>query len=94
MQCVNLGNVNDGTAAGINALRRLKIKRCGELALRLSSRLTFAWVCVAVRAIHLGRSAPSGAIVDRVSCLDVVIFETSRQGMANTDICGGVYLPG
>ena len=44
-------NVDHGTAAGINALRRLKIKRCGELALRLSLRLTFAWVCVAVRAI-------------------------------------------
>ena len=37
------GYINDGTAAGINALRRLNIKRCGELALRLSSRLTFAW---------------------------------------------------
>ena len=37
------GYINEGTAAGINALRRLKIKRCGELALRLSSRLTFAW---------------------------------------------------
>ena len=51
LHCVNLGNVNDGTAAGINALRRLKIKRCRELALSLSLRLTFAWVCVAVRAI-------------------------------------------
>ena len=47
------GYINEGTAAGINALRRLKIKRCGELALRLSSRLTFAWGYVAVRAIHL-----------------------------------------
>ena len=46
------GYINEGTAAGINALRRLKIKRCGELALRLSSRLTFAWGYVAVRAIH------------------------------------------
>ena len=87
-------NVDRGTAAGINAIRLLKVKRFGELALRLSSHLTFACVCVAVRAIHLGRQAPSGAIVDRVPCLDVVIFGTSRQGMANTDICGGVYLPG
>ena len=35
-------NVDNGTAAGIKRLRRLKIKRCGELASRLSSRLTFA----------------------------------------------------
>ena len=41
---------HDGTAAGINAIRRLKIKRCGELALRLSSRLTFAYFSVVVRA--------------------------------------------
>ena len=52
------GYINDGTAAGINALRRLKIKRCGELALRLSSRLTFAWGYVAVRAIHLTVNMP------------------------------------
>ena len=44
------GYINDGTAAGINALRRLKVKRCGELALRLSSRLTFAYFSVLVRA--------------------------------------------
>ena len=44
--------VNGGTAAGINALRRLKIKRCGELALRLSSRLTFA-------NVYFGRSCNS-----------------------------------
>ena len=47
------GYINDGTAAGINALRRLKFKRCGELASRLSSRLTFAYVYLAVRANHL-----------------------------------------
>ena len=64
MHCVNLGNVNDGTAAGINALRRLKIKRCGELALRLSSRLTFAWGCVAVRAIHSSRCISAGLLVN------------------------------
>ena len=49
------GYINDGTAAGINALRRLKVKRCGELALRLSSRLTFAYLCVVVRVIHSSR---------------------------------------
>ena len=43
-------NVDPGTAAGINALRLLKIKRCGELASRLSSHLTFAYLCVVVRA--------------------------------------------
>ena len=52
------GYINDGTAVGINALRRLKIKRCGELALRFSSRLTFALVCVVVRAIYLTLNMP------------------------------------
>ena len=52
------GYINDGTAVGINALRRLKIKRCRELALRFSSRLTFALVCVAVHAIHLTLNMP------------------------------------
>ena len=52
------GYINDGTAAGINALRRLKVKRCGELALRLSSRLTFAYLCVVVRANHLTVNMP------------------------------------
>ena len=85
--------VNDAIAAGINALRQLKSKRCGELALRLSSRLTFASVYVVVRAIHLGRPMPSEAVVDGVPCLDVVIFGTSRQGIANTDIYGGASLP-
>ena len=42
-------NVDRGIAAGINALRRLKVKRCGELASRLSSHLTFAYLCVAIR---------------------------------------------
>ena len=46
-------NVDNGTAAGKYALRRLKFKRCGELASRLSSRLTFAYVYLAVRANHL-----------------------------------------
>ena len=44
--------VSDGTAAGINAFQRLKVKHCGELASRLSSRLTFAWGYVAVRGHH------------------------------------------
>ena len=86
-------NVDRGTAAGIYALRRLKSKRCGEFALRLSSRLTFAYVYVVVREIHLGRPMPSEAVVDGLPCLDVVIFGTSRQGKGNTDICGGVSLP-
>ena len=43
-------NVDRGSAAGINDLRLLKVKHCGELASRLSSRLTFAYLCVVVRA--------------------------------------------
>ena len=38
-----LDECHEGIAAGICVLRRLKFKRYGELALRLSSRLTFAW---------------------------------------------------
>ena len=49
-QRVISANINDATAVGIYALRRLKFKRCGELASRLSSRLTFAYLCVVVRA--------------------------------------------
>ena len=56
-------NVDPGTAAGINALRLLKIKRCGELASRLSSHLTFAYVCVAIRAIHSSRCISAGPLV-------------------------------
>ena len=105
-QRVNSVNANDSTAAGIKRLRRLKFKRCGELASRLSSRLTFAYLCLAVRGIqpvenfsvvvrviHLGRPAPSGTIVDGFPCLDVVIFGTSRQGTGDTYICRGVCLP-
>ena len=58
-----LDELHEGTAAGINALRQLKIKRCGELALRLSSRLTFAWGCVAVRAIHSSRCISAELLV-------------------------------
>ena len=57
------GYINDGTAAGINAIRLLKVKRRGELALRLSSHLTFAWVCVAIRAIHSSRCISAGPLV-------------------------------
>ena len=57
-QRVNSVNANDSTAAGIKRLRRLKFKRCGELALRLSSRLTFACVCLVVRANHLTVNMP------------------------------------
>ena len=57
-------NVDPGTAAGINAIRLLKIKRCGELALRLSSHLTFAWVCVAIRAIHSSRCISAGLLMN------------------------------
>ncbi len=59
-----LDECHEGTAAGIYALRRLKIKRCGELALRLSSRLTFVWGCVAVRAIHSSRCISAGLLVN------------------------------
>ena len=81
--------VNDAIAAGINALRRLKSKRCGEHASRLSSRLTFAYVYVIVREIHLGRSMPSGTPVSYAACLDEAISAASSQGKANTDSDGG-----
>ena len=63
-QRVISANINDATAVGIYALRRLKFKRCGELASRLSSRLTFAWGCVAVRAIHSSRCISAGLLVN------------------------------
>ena len=87
-----LDECHEGTAAGIYAIRRLKFKRCGGLVLRLSSRLTFAYVYVVVREIHLGRPMPSEAVVDGVPCLDVVIFGTSSQGKGNTDSYGGASL--
>ena len=59
-----LDECHEGTAAGIYAIRRLKFKRCGELASRLSSRLTFAWGCVAVRAIHSSRCISAGLLVN------------------------------
>ena len=57
-------NVDPGTAAGINAIRLLKVKRCGELASRLSSHLTFAYLCVAIRAIHSSRCISAGLLVN------------------------------
>ena len=67
--------VNDGTAAGIYALRRLKFKRCGELALRLSSRLTFAWVGVAILAIHSSRCITAGLLVYFIQARNIsVVF--------------------
>ena len=57
-------NVDPGTAAGINAIRLLKVKRCGELAPRLSSHLTFAYVCVAIRAIHSSRCISAGLLMN------------------------------
>ena len=58
-----LDECHEGTAAGIYAIRRLKFKRYGELALRLSSRLTFAYVCVAIRAIHSSRCISAELLV-------------------------------
>ena len=81
--------VNDAIAAGINALRQLKSKRCGKHASRLSSRLTFAYVYVVVREIHLGRPMPSGTPVRYAACLDEAISAASSQGKANTDSDGG-----
>ena len=57
-------NVDPGTAAGINALRLLKVKRFGELASRLSSHLTFAYLCVAIRAIHSSRCISAGLLMN------------------------------
>ena len=65
-------NVDIGTAAGIYALRRLKFKRCGELASRLSSRLTFAYLCVVVRAIHPGREFQRGCSCNSSRQVDTI----------------------
>ena len=42
-----LDELHEGIAAGIYVLRRLKFKRCGELALGLSSRVTLPRVPLA-----------------------------------------------
>ena len=75
-----LDECHEGTAAGIYAIRRLKFKRCGELALRLSSRLTFAWGCVAVRAIHSSRCISAGLLVNfiEVRIFSVVVHANLR----------------
>ena len=82
-------NVDPGTAAGINAIRLLKVKRFGELALRLSSHLTFAWGYVAVRAIHLTVNTPLQicVAVPRLSG-DAKTRGPSRHTRP-TGICGG-----
>mgnify|MGYP006366454325 CR=1 FL=1 len=84
------GYINDGTAAGINALRRLKIKRCGELALRLSSRLTFAYFSVVVRANHLTVDTLPQILVGMVPRAGPLISAApDSQGIA-THICIGI----
>ena len=84
------GYINDGTAAGINALRRLKIKRCGELASRLSSRLTFAWGYVAVRAIHLTVNMPLQICVAVPRLSGDAKTRGPARGTMPTSICGWV----
>ena len=85
-----LDELHEGTAAGINALRRLKIKRCGELALRLSSRLTFACGCVAVRALQLTVETLLQILVGMVPRAGPLISAApDSQGIA-TDICSGI----
>ena len=74
-QRVISANVNDATAVGIHALRRLKFKRCGELASRLSSRLTFAWVGVAILAIHSSWCISAGLLVYFIQARNIsVVF--------------------
>ena len=103
-QRVNSVNANDSTAAGIKRLRRLKFKRCGELALRLSSRLTFAWVGVAILAIHSSRCITAGLLVYFIqmgayqrACSCISFWRVFQRGRsckspdsqyATTDICG------
>ena len=85
-----LDECHEGTAAGIYAIRRLKFKRCGELALRLSSRLTFAWGCVAVRAIHSSRCISAGLLVNfiEVRIFSVVVHANLTVETPATDTCG------
>ena len=84
------GYINEGTAAGINALRRLKIKRCGELALRLSSHLTFAWGYVAVRAIHLTVNMPLQISVAIPWLSGAAEMSGPARGTMPTSICSRV----
>ena len=83
------GYINEGTAAGINALRRLKIKRCGELALRLSSRLTFAYLCVVVRA-NLTGDMPLQICVAVPRLSGAAEMRGPARGTMPTSICGRV----
>ena len=41
-----------------------KGQRCGELTSRLSSHLTFAYLCVAIRAIHSSRCISAGLLMN------------------------------
>ena len=83
-------NANDSTAAGIKRLRRLKFKRCGELASRLSSRLTFAWGCVAVRAIHLTVNMPLQISLAIPRLSGAAEMRGPARGTMPTSICGSV----
>ena len=75
-----LDELHEGIAAGIYAIRRLKFNRCGELASRLSLRLTFAWVGVAIRAIHSSRCISAGLLVNfiEVRIFSVVVHANLR----------------
>ena len=83
------GYINDGTAAGIYALRRLKVKRCGELALRLSSRLTFAYFSVVVRA-NLTGDMPLQICVAVPRLSGAAEMSGPACGTMPTSICGRV----
>ena len=90
-------NVDPGTAAGINALRLLKVKRFGELASRLSSHLTFAYLCVAIRAIHSSRCISAGLLMNFI---EVRLFSVTIRAIHLTvnmpiQICVAIpLLPG
>ena len=62
--------------------------------IRRESAIDFQCCYPILRAIHLGRSMPSGGTVSYAACLDEAISATSSQGNANTDSCGGASLPG
>ena len=85
-----LDECHEGIAAGIYAIRRLKFKRCGELALRLSSRLTFAWGYVAVRAIHLTVNTPLQICVAVPRLSGTAEMRGPARGTMPTSICGSV----
>ena len=85
-----LDECHEGTAAGIYAIRRLKFKRYGELALRLSLRLTFAWGCVAVRAIHLTVNMPLQISVAIPWLSGAAEMRGPARGTMPTSICGSV----